>query len=244
MAEKQNDEVPHIVLQKTQQKTKKRKILVTITIVLLIGMILTFLTPFGALVRMDIRLMYLSEELISTRYRQTELISGDLIFTTISLTDLRGKYDVVPLFLYRDGIVWRAAEFHENARRLFKTSAFDANNAYLINETFVQKLGGNTIIVIGSNQVIGQHLTEDSIYDNLETEPILVSKERLGLTDEQGQWISFTGVKKVMNLLSVGTGNMSPYCYLFVIKYMPDDYEMHCGDKIIDKAYIDDLFAD
>lgn len=225
-----------------KKKRRRRRIIILLSIVLVLAAAAAIFsrTQTFALWNTELRFMSIMEDPILNRYRQKDQIDDDLVLITASTyNDWSGQYCVAPLFLYKDAWGWRAAQFTDNARGMDGPYySISGVTIYLTGTTFVQRLGDYTILHIGSVFMAAHELSAEDISDNVGTRPIRLSSSTVGIPAERASWVSYSGMAA-----SPWLGQqMVDTDYIYVIRNMPDDYEMHCGEYVISKEYIDELY--
>ena len=72
--------------------------------------------------------------------------------------------------------------------------------------------------------------------------PVEVSCDKIGLDPNAGCWVNFIG-KEAGAIITAESSNLSGFGYLFVIRNLPDDYAMNCGDTVLTAEEIESYFS-
>ncbi len=157
-------------------------------------------------------------------------IENDLVLASFGAKSSRNNIHSVPLFAYYQNAHWNVSVMNDNLMRL--NGELLENAAETIGSSFVMQLGNYTIISVGSDYIEHLSVPKSEIYDNIETEPFLVSQDLIREDDKNRDWGCPYLVKTQYGRVWASTLDLSNYSYFFIIKNIPGDYELHIGDQV------------
>lgn len=148
-----------------------------------------------------------------------------------------GRCNAYPYFVVRKGLFWHAVQMNENTCLLFQEPG--RQTSFYVSDSFAERLGPYTILCIGSRFLEGNHISAEQLNDSEGTEPLLLSHETLRRDVDWGHWGTLDSESAEVWFR---TRDLSGYGLLFIVKDMPEDYQLNCGDRVITAAEIQALF--
>ena len=215
-------------------KSKKTIAAIAIGLIVLLILAITFpLTPGLAMLKKQLSVCRNFDfSYLPAAPKHLVKADSDLYLGLGSVRRVNHSFEIYPVIVMREGMTWRAFCPNRDEEGFHALPLGNEGFAFTIGDCCIGQKGPYTLIFLGDHYLKIHDADVDDMFDSLDTSPIVLSRDCLGLEEDEGTWVSFYSSGRGMCAMF---GGLKSTGYVFVLRDIPDDYKLTIGDQVLTK---------